>query len=218
MFTSVVGKMPGSDTYRRPLSGKRATTNSLPGSRREMRISPSAGTMPVRAVMFTWWVTSTTGRLRSAEAIHARSASVCPCSRSEAFEKGIQCGQLDDGTCREITRRLQAAAPLAAPVVLANSRCPQPLPIRAACSRPSLDRLRCVEQSPSRKFGGSPVPGGKDGAAGQCELFRRFARGKIHVGQGGQYTEQCSAEYGIRIRKTSRVSSLSFHRSQVTGH
>ena len=33
-----------------------------------------------------------------------------------------------------------------------------------------------------------------------------------------EYTEQCSAEDGIRIRKTSRVSSLSFHRSQVTGH
>ena len=32
-------------------------------------------------------------------------------------------------------------------------------PMRLACARPSSLRLRCVEQSPSLKFGGSKVPG-----------------------------------------------------------
>ena len=74
-------------SLRRQSDGNLPITRGFPCSRRRIRISPSAGTMPVRAVMFTWWVTSTTGRLRSAEAIHARSARVCRLLPIGGFEK-----------------------------------------------------------------------------------------------------------------------------------
>ena len=146
--------------FLRPLSGKRATTLSLSRSRRRIRISPSAGKIPVRAVMFTWWVTSTTGRLRSAEAIHARSGRVCFCSSPGNEKKEFSAASSTTGP----TARLRAVSRqrhhwLLYTVVLASPAARRRAPIRAACSLPAFDRLRCVEQSPSRKFGGSPVPG-----------------------------------------------------------
>ena len=85
--------------------------------------------MPVRAVMFTWCVTSTTGRLRSAEAIHARSNRGLPTLPIRGLKKGIKRGQLDDGTDRQIMSCFQAAAPLAAVHRRARqSRCPKTRP------------------------------------------------------------------------------------------
>ncbi len=133
---------------------------SVSGPRRRIRISPSAGTMPVRAVMFTWWVTSTTGRLSSAVAIHACSARLYFSSSPGDRKKELSAGSSTTGPTaspRAVSR--QRHHWLLYTVVSASPAARSLAPIRAACLLPSSERFRWVVQSPSRKSAGSPVPG-----------------------------------------------------------
>ena len=85
-----------------------------------------------------------------------QQAAGCACNR-------FQHGQLDDGTCREITRRLQAAAPLAAVHRRARqSRCPQtrPDPHRLVSARFRQITLRgAIPQPEIRRIARTGGPG-----------------------------------------------------------
>ncbi len=77
-------------------------------------ISPEDGYTPDSAVMFTWWVTSTSGLpVPACSAISVRAARVCCASSPLAGKEGVEPGEGRDLAQRQLARRIQAAAPLA---------------------------------------------------------------------------------------------------------